>query len=220
MMAHPIHLHGHFFRVINGQGDYSPLKHTVDVTPMDTTVIEFLASEDKDWFFHCHNLYHMKSGMTRVIRYEGSKRDPALIEAAKNNPDIRDDDWYWKGYVSPQSNLVDGSWELSNIRSVLAVEWDNDYTGAYDIESSYERIITRFFSLFVGGEFDRDEDDEIENLATWGFRNTLPLLIDFEYRMDRVLPGAYPCRGQSYESHWDPAPRCLENRRHGTLDGR
>ena len=33
MMHHPMHLHGHFFRVINGQGDYSPLKHTIDVPP-------------------------------------------------------------------------------------------------------------------------------------------------------------------------------------------
>ena len=43
MMNHPMHLHGHFFRVVNGQGQYSPLKHTVDVAPFDTTTIEFAA---------------------------------------------------------------------------------------------------------------------------------------------------------------------------------
>ena len=32
MMHHPMHLHGHFFRVLNDQGEYSPLKHTVDVS--------------------------------------------------------------------------------------------------------------------------------------------------------------------------------------------
>ena len=42
MMHHPLHLHGHFFRVLNGQGDYSPLKHTVDVAPMARVEIEFL----------------------------------------------------------------------------------------------------------------------------------------------------------------------------------
>ena len=72
MMHHPIHLHGHFFRVINKQGKYSPLKHTVDVSPMDTVIIEFEATEEKDWFFHCHNLYHMAAGMARVISYEGT----------------------------------------------------------------------------------------------------------------------------------------------------
>jgi CopA family copper-resistance protein len=66
MMHHPMHLHGHFFRVVNGQGDYAPLKHTVDVAPMSTTVIEFDANEFGDWFFHCHLLYHMESGMARV----------------------------------------------------------------------------------------------------------------------------------------------------------
>ncbi|OYV73221.1 MAG: hypothetical protein B7Z74_04290, partial [Deltaproteobacteria bacterium 21-66-5] len=59
MMHHPMHLHGHFFRVIDGQGEYSPLKHTVDVAPMSTVVIEFLPDAEGDWFFHCHILYHM-----------------------------------------------------------------------------------------------------------------------------------------------------------------
>lgn len=54
MMHHPMHLHGHFFRVLNEHGEYSPLKHTVDVPPLGTTVIEFEANEEKDWFFHCH----------------------------------------------------------------------------------------------------------------------------------------------------------------------
>ena len=51
MMHHPMHLHGHFFRVINGQGDYSPLKHTVDVPPLGTQIIEFEANEYNDIFF-------------------------------------------------------------------------------------------------------------------------------------------------------------------------
>ena len=71
MMHHPMHLHGHFFRVLNGQGDYAPLKHTVDVAPMSTTAIEFYGNEFGDWFFHCHLLYHMKSGMARIIHYDG-----------------------------------------------------------------------------------------------------------------------------------------------------
>ncbi len=82
MMHHPMHLHGHFFRVINGQGDYAPLKHTVDVAPMSTTVIEFHANEVGDWFFHCHLLYHMKSGMTRVVHYEDFPLAPELAAPA------------------------------------------------------------------------------------------------------------------------------------------
>ena len=51
MMHYPKHLHGQFFRVLNAQGEYSPLKHTVDVALMTTTVIRFAADDFGDWFF-------------------------------------------------------------------------------------------------------------------------------------------------------------------------
>jgi FtsP/CotA-like multicopper oxidase with cupredoxin domain len=44
MMHHPMHLHGHFFRVINDKGEYSPLKHTVNVPAMQKVTIEFDAN--------------------------------------------------------------------------------------------------------------------------------------------------------------------------------
>ena len=72
MMRHPLHLHGHFFRFLNEQGEYSPMKHTFDIGPMETVTIEFYANEEKDWFFHCHILYHMMAGMARVVSYENS----------------------------------------------------------------------------------------------------------------------------------------------------
>jgi len=76
MMHHPMHLHGHFFRVLNQHGAHSPLKHTVDVPPMGRRTIEFVANEEaKDWFFHCHVLYHMDAGMARVFSYTGQGDD-------------------------------------------------------------------------------------------------------------------------------------------------
>ncbi len=69
MMDHPIHLHGHFFRVLNGQGDRAPLKHTVVVPPMQQQTIELLAVEPGRWIMHCHNLYHMATGMARAVSY-------------------------------------------------------------------------------------------------------------------------------------------------------
>jgi FtsP/CotA-like multicopper oxidase with cupredoxin domain len=77
MMHHPMHLHGHFFRVINKNGEYSPLKHTVDVPPMEKVTIEFYGDEYGDWFFHCHILYHMMGGMARIFSYD-TPRDPRL----------------------------------------------------------------------------------------------------------------------------------------------
>jgi FtsP/CotA-like multicopper oxidase with cupredoxin domain len=63
MMRHPMHLHGHDFRLLNGQGDFAPLKNIVDIMPMETDTLEFNANVEGDWFFHCHILYHMMSGM-------------------------------------------------------------------------------------------------------------------------------------------------------------
>ena len=70
MMEHPIHLHGHFFRVLNGQGDYAPLKHTLSMAALQTQSIEVLAVEPGRWLMHCHNLYHMMAGMARAVRYQ------------------------------------------------------------------------------------------------------------------------------------------------------
>ncbi|WP_172263375.1 copper resistance system multicopper oxidase [Caulobacter sp. RHG1] len=66
MMAHPIHLHGHFFELVNGQ-DRQPLKHTVNVAPGGKVAFDFTATEPGDWAFHCHLLLHMHAGMFNVV---------------------------------------------------------------------------------------------------------------------------------------------------------
>ncbi len=73
MMFHPMHLHGHFFRLLLKPGAWddpsAPLKDTVGVGPKQEIDIEFIADNPGSWFFHCHNLYHLASGMARVVRY-------------------------------------------------------------------------------------------------------------------------------------------------------
>src|SRR5690606_18124526 len=83
MMRHPMHLHGHYFRVLNGQGEYSPLKNVIDIMPMETDTIEFYNSEPGDWFFHCHILYHMMSGMGRIFSYEDMPPNPQVQDRKK-----------------------------------------------------------------------------------------------------------------------------------------
>lgn len=85
MMHHPMHLHGHFFRLLMPNGvptEFAPLKHTVDVPPMSRRVIEFYANEERDWLFHCHLLYHHKSSMGRVFSYTAGDLLPAASAAA------------------------------------------------------------------------------------------------------------------------------------------
>lgn len=68
MMAHPIHLHGHFFELVNGaKNDRQPLKHTVVVQPGGSAQFDLTADEPGDWAFHCHLLYHMHNGMFQVV---------------------------------------------------------------------------------------------------------------------------------------------------------
>src|SRR5437867_7473442 len=83
MMRHPIHLHGHDFRVLNGQDEYAPLKNIIDIMPMERDTIEFAANQSGNWFFHCHILYHMMAGMGNVFSYVNSPVNPELPDTAK-----------------------------------------------------------------------------------------------------------------------------------------
>ncbi|SIS29479.1 copper-resistance protein, CopA family [Chryseobacterium joostei] len=105
MMRHPMHLHGHDFRLINSKGEYSPLKNVVDIMPMETTIIEFAANQDGDWFFHCHILYHMMAGMGRIFSYENSKPNPQLPNRKLA----------WKNFL--QDNKMVGSMAMLDVAS-------------------------------------------------------------------------------------------------------
>ena len=67
MMTHPMHLHGHFFEIVNGHGASQPMKHTVKVLPGGFVDLDLTADAPGDWAFHCHLLYHMHAGMMRVV---------------------------------------------------------------------------------------------------------------------------------------------------------
>lgn len=67
MMTHPMHLHGHFFEVVNGHGLHQPSKHTVRVFPGGKVSVDFTADAPGDWVLHCHLLYHMHAGMMRIV---------------------------------------------------------------------------------------------------------------------------------------------------------
>jgi FtsP/CotA-like multicopper oxidase with cupredoxin domain len=71
MMAHPMHLHGHAFQVtaINGAPLAGAVRDTVLVPPMGSVTIAFDADNPGRWAFHCHNLYHMMTGMMTEVRY-------------------------------------------------------------------------------------------------------------------------------------------------------
>ena len=195
MMNHPIHLHGHFFRVVNDNGDYSPLKHTVDVPPMRTVVIEFPAGEASgDWMFHCHILYHMMSGMARVVRYEGFTRDSSL----KNYPyrkAINDDkEWFFWGNAEVKSQMSELNLNYINRNNAIRLEGSAGYHGRYEGEISYERYMNDWFRPFAGLSDTKEKYyDVLDNKQTFyqdvfapviGVRYTLPFFIESELRIN------------------------------------
>jgi FtsP/CotA-like multicopper oxidase with cupredoxin domain len=137
MMRHPMHLHGHDFRVLNGQGDYAPLKNVLDIMPMETNVIEFNANLEGDWFFHCHILYHMMAGMNRVFSTEDQAPNPLLPNKA----------WAYKKLQKESNELHfmiqndfatngnDGMAMLQNTRWSLGTEWRLGYHDDHGYES-------------------------------------------------------------------------------------
>ncbi len=77
MMTHPMHLHGHFFEIVNGHGAHQPRKHTVRILPGGYVDLDLTADAPGDWAFHCHLLYHMHAGMMRVVKIRPLEGDGA-----------------------------------------------------------------------------------------------------------------------------------------------
>ncbi|WP_298198459.1 multicopper oxidase domain-containing protein, partial [Novosphingobium sp.] len=72
MMAHPIHLHGMFFTLVNGEdAAHQPRKNIVIVQPGASAQFDLTANEPGDWAFHCHLLYHMHGGMMQTVTVIG-----------------------------------------------------------------------------------------------------------------------------------------------------
>jgi CopA family copper-resistance protein len=72
MMAHPIHLHGMFFELVNGEdAAHQPRKNIVIVQPGASAQFDLTANEPGDWAFHCHLLYHMHGGMMQTVTVMG-----------------------------------------------------------------------------------------------------------------------------------------------------
>ena len=195
MMRHPLHLHGHFFRFINGQGEYSPMKHTFDIRPMETVTLEFEANEEKDWAFHCHILYHMMSGMMRVVSYEGS--DQNEFAKTKYKKVRREDNriYSWANLsLHSQGAWLEGN--FSNNKNALEFEGRVSWTGNYETETHLLHYVgkNQFFAPYIGIDFRKNKTlaladgfDTKDNRRVFdaGFYYMLPMLIRSEWRIDQ-----------------------------------
>lgn len=204
MMRHPMHLHGHFFRIVNGAGDYSPLKNVLDIMPMETDTIEFAATESGDWFFHCHILYHMMSGMGRIFTYENSPPNPQLPNPEKSIKKLYADDREFHYMITNDfaTNGNDGEMMYMNTRWNLQGEWRLGYDKAmgWETETHLGRYIGKMQWLYPyvgfdwrngemheGGEtnlFGQVSTKDQRSVICMGIQYTLPMLVTADFRVD------------------------------------
>ncbi len=182
MMHHPMHLHGHFFRVVNQYGDQSPMKHTVDVPPHSSRTIEFLADEPGEWMLHCHNLYHMKTGMARVVKYSSFTPSPEMAMLKHHDPHLHDH-LYVDGMVEGASHHAKAKLRLSRTWDTLEgkIESREEERGIWNLEGDilYRRWFSRFLNLVAGGSSFANAQR-----AVAGVGYMLPLLIQTTLLVD------------------------------------
>ena len=140
--------------------------------PMETDTIEFNAVEEYgDWYFHCHILYHMMSGMGRIFQYENSPTNPQIPNPDDALKEVYHDDrrFYTSAEIGIENNGSDGHISLANTRWSLQTEWRlgfNQGTG-YESESHIGRFLdnTQFLSLYTGWDWRyRKSHDGLTNL--------------------------------------------------------
>jgi len=199
MMRHPMHLHGFDFRVLNKNGEYSPLKNVLDIMPMETDVIEFEANTEGDWFFHCHILYHMMAGMNRVFEV-GDYKNPYLPHKEHAYKMLQMDS-NMKHIMAENdfaTNGLDGQFMVQNARWVLSSEWNIGYKDehGYEVEAHLGRFIDKnqWLQVFVGFDWNKHKalkhsieknifgqnTERNRGLFSAGFVYKLPMLIDFQ----------------------------------------
>jgi CopA family copper-resistance protein len=211
MMRHPMHLHGHDFRVLNGHGDYAPLKNVLDIMPMEKDTIEFAANASGDWFFHCHILYHMMSGMGRVFSYENSPVNPEIPDLKLALRKLYWDDQmpHVMARIGMESNGSDGMAMLANTRWQASTLWHlglNDKMG-YESETMVGRYLGRmqWWFPYVGYDYHYKKYNPKENnifgsdaknmfglvsnkdhrnTVVTGIAYTLPMLVIADARID------------------------------------
>ena len=179
MMNHPIHLHGHFFRVVNGHGARSPLKHTVDVPPMARRTIEFLADEPGDWLMHCNVLYHMHVGMTRVVTYRPENEWDAIELGHDHGAPVFA---VVDGFVATHMGEVDAALLVGRNRFGVRVEQEFENDGEREVDFYAEHSFSPLLSA-VGG-YRMTNERRVKDRAFAGAAYLLPYLVEARATLD------------------------------------
>jgi multicopper oxidase len=89
---HPMHIHGHFFRLLGTAGgtQFPPVKDTVLIAPMgmpgSSLTVRMTADNPGRWLLHCHHMMHMANGMMALVEYQGDHDGDGILSNADYEP--------------------------------------------------------------------------------------------------------------------------------------
>jgi hypothetical protein len=168
---------------------------------METDTMEFLADSEGDWFFHCHILYHMMSGMNRVFSYKQQDTNPLLPnkKSAYKKLQRKSNTIHVMAENDFAFNGNDGMAMLQNARWQFGTEWRLGYNSmhGFETETQLGRYLGKmqWAAVFIGldWQYRRTKNGEIDmNMfgqdngtgsrarASLGFQYTLPMLLVFQ----------------------------------------
>lgn len=131
--VHPMHMHGHFVRLMGTAGGttHAPLMDTVLIRPSgqpgDAWSVQWLADNPGSWLYHCHEMQHMSLGMMTLVDYNGDYDGDSIADDVDNEPTI-------SGPVLMVSD-TESQFQIGN-------------SGAIDMQWQPNEIVSCFMSVF------------------------------------------------------------------------
>jgi hypothetical protein len=142
MMHHPMHIHGHWFILRNGHGAYDPKLHTIDVPPGATVIADMHADARGQWIFHCHNLIHMKAGMSNLFRYQGLAKNEFVGLTGHVMPR-----WYFANELDLSGNFFHNSTQTS-FESFMGTDFNKLEINAEGLEMENGKLTNANVDVF------------------------------------------------------------------------
>lgn len=131
--VHPMHMHGHFVRLMGTAGGttHAPMMDTVLIRPSgqpgDAWSVQWLADNPGSWLYHCHEMQHMSLGMMTLVDYNGDYDGDSIADDVDNEPTI-------SGPVLMVSD-TESQFQIGN-------------SGAIDMQWQPNEIVSCFMSVF------------------------------------------------------------------------
>lgn len=156
---------------------------------MEEITIEFYGNEYGDWLLHCHVLYHMMSGMTRIFSYD-TPRDERMAAYPVSKLIDETNRYYSWGMVDAASHMTELNLVSSNLRNQFNLSAEYGWNQNMEVEVTYERYLHDYLRIFGGVNMENESEDSLGDISTtaiFGVRYLTPYLFGLDVRIDHKL---------------------------------